>query len=101
MDTGQFYTLIAAIAAAAGVIARAIAGAIKLIGERLIVSVDRNTEAWIAGTNKITELATKMDIVSDFVHENTPIEVPIRRRTPPGGNPAGSYGPMRPPTRER
>lgn len=117
MDGTQFDILLGAIATAGA----AVAAALRWAANRVVKALDDNSTAHkeaaastvsayreFAHTNvehatAMATLAAKIDQVSDWVEDHTPVtdpERPSARRQPTetGPTPRGGYGPYRPPT---
>lgn len=98
MSDAQLAAIVSAITVAAGIIG----AAIRWSAGRIIKALDANSESNVKLTVKMAEFTIRMEDITRFVEENTPVNQPIPqppRKTPRGGVPIGGYGPMRPRTR--
>jgi len=119
MSDAQFAMLASAFATAAGVLAAVVrwsigrvsaswdrwtdttTKAIEASTDRTVAALDRNTAAFLASATSATALSTKIDKVSEWVEEHTPVgderstpvDTPTARRNTPV---RGVYGPVKP-----
>jgi hypothetical protein len=88
---GQLATLVGALIAFGGAIGAALRWSVGRVTKALddnTASRDRGAEANVTLATAMAVLSTKIDAVSMYVHENTPVNQPIPSRTQ---TPRGTY----------
>lgn len=80
---------LAAILSAVTVVAGILGAAVRWSAKRIIRALDANSDSNIALTQRMAEFTLRMEDMTRFVEEHTPVNQPIpkpRRQTPPQGS---------------
>ena len=97
MTDAQLAAILSAVTVAAGLIG----AAIRWSAGRIIKALDANSASNVALTERLAVFTIRMEDITKFVEENTPVNQPIPKRpkTSPRGYPIGEYAIHRPSTR--
>lgn len=98
MTDAQLGAILTAITVAAGILGTAI----RWSAGRIIKALDANSESNIGLTARLAEFTVRLEDVSRFVEEHTPVNQPIPtpgRKTPARGVALSEYAVHRPRTR--